>query len=182
MSDDVVEVTTAEARNRFSDFINRVSVQKEWVLLTRRGKPIAGAVPLEEFQYFEGPEGNFDTQCLLTFDDIMTREERFRAGQVGEAAATYQVDNKVHHISSTEARNNLSEVLNRVCYGKERIILTRGDWNLFALLPPEVFDKYVEVDQLQIEQDIRSIEQAERDGELGNTMPLEEMLERYGIR
>jgi len=40
-------------------------------------------------------------------------------------------------ISTAEARKHLSEVVNRVAYGKERVVLTRHGKQLCALVPIE---------------------------------------------
>jgi len=40
-------------------------------------------------------------------------------------------------LSTIEARENFSELLNRSAYGKERIILTRRGKNLVAVVPIE---------------------------------------------
>jgi prevent-host-death family protein len=171
---DVIVVTTADARNRFSDFVNRVSVQKEWILLTRRGKPIAGAVPLEDFLYFEGPEGSFDVQGIESFDNIMTREERIRVERIGEASVSYQVDNSIRRVSSADLRNNLADTLSRVCFGQERIIVTRREWDLFALVPPHVFEKYVETEELEDELDAKAAEEALTEEQLGGLVSWDE--------
>lgn len=178
---DVTELTTVNARQRFADLVNRVAYGGEWVVLTRRGKPVAGAVPLEEFMYFEGPEGASDLQGVETFDDIMVWHANAQPGEIGEASVVYQVDNAIRRVTSAEARNHLSDVLNRVSYAKERIIVTRRNRDLFVLIPPEVFDKYLEIDALEEEHDIRVLEEAERKGELDDTIPLDKLLERYKI-
>jgi PHD/YefM family antitoxin component YafN of YafNO toxin-antitoxin module len=64
-------ISTVEVRQQFANFVNRISVLKEWILISRRGKPIAGAVPLEDFEYFEGPEDSTSTQGMQTFEDIL---------------------------------------------------------------------------------------------------------------
>jgi prevent-host-death family protein len=40
-------------------------------------------------------------------------------------------------ISTAEARKNLSDLVNRVAYGKERVVLTRHGKQLCALVPIE---------------------------------------------
>lgn len=42
-------VNTIDAKEEFSELINRVSHNKERVILMRRGKEIAAIVPLEDF-------------------------------------------------------------------------------------------------------------------------------------
>ena len=43
-------ISTSEARERFSDLINRASYGQERIILTRRGKPMAAVVPFEDVQ------------------------------------------------------------------------------------------------------------------------------------
>jgi prevent-host-death family protein len=173
---DVTPLTTVQARKAFSDFITRVSVQKEWVLLTRRGKPVAGAVPLEDFEYFEGREGSLSPQGMETFEDIMDKKIAAQTSKIAESQVPYQpraADNRVRRVTSAEARNNLADVLNRVGYGKERIVVTRNGWDLFALIPPEVLDVYVEVEDLEDEIDNKLADEALREAELEGWVPWE---------
>ena len=43
----------------------------------------------------------------------------------------------MNDISTAEARRNLAELVNRVAYGKERLVLTRHGKQLCALVPIE---------------------------------------------
>lgn len=54
------DVSTAEARNEFSELVNRVSYGKERRILTRRGKPMAAVVPLEDLEVLEELERRVD--------------------------------------------------------------------------------------------------------------------------
>jgi prevent-host-death family protein len=170
---DVTEISTAEARKRFADLVTRVSVRKEWFRLTRRGKAVAGAVPLEDFLWHEGPEEAEEPQGIQKFDDLLARKKRFEARRIGESPVIYKVDSAVRRVTSAEARNNLADVLNRVGYGKERIVVTRNGWDLFALIPPEVLDVYVEVEDLQDEIDNKLADEALREAELEGWVPWE---------
>ena len=42
-------VSTIEAKEQFTDLVNRVAHNKEHVILTRRGKEIAAIISLEDF-------------------------------------------------------------------------------------------------------------------------------------
>ena len=42
------DVTTVDARNNFSDLVNRAAYGKEQVVLTRRGRAVAAIVPIED--------------------------------------------------------------------------------------------------------------------------------------
>ena len=46
-------VTTVDARNQFSDVLNRAAYGKERVVLTRRGKPIAALVSIDDLHLLE---------------------------------------------------------------------------------------------------------------------------------
>jgi prevent-host-death family protein len=41
-------ITTVDARNNFSDVINRAAYGKEHIVLTRRGKPLVAIIPAED--------------------------------------------------------------------------------------------------------------------------------------
>ena len=53
-------LTTAEARDRFSDILNRAAFGKERVVLTRRGRPLAALVPIEDVEALEAFEDAVD--------------------------------------------------------------------------------------------------------------------------
>ena len=44
-------LSTAEARDQFSDVINRAAYGKERVVLTRRGKALVAVVPIEDVEW-----------------------------------------------------------------------------------------------------------------------------------
>ena len=44
----ITSINTIEAKEQFSDLINRVSHNNERIILTRRGKEIAALVPVED--------------------------------------------------------------------------------------------------------------------------------------
>ena len=58
-----ITVSTVKARNQLSDLINRVAYGKERVVLSRRGRALAGIVPLEDMRLLEQIED------LLDLDD-----------------------------------------------------------------------------------------------------------------
>ena len=55
-------MTTVEARDRFSDLLNRAAYGKERVVLTRRGKELVAVVPLEDLELLEAIEEVIDLQ------------------------------------------------------------------------------------------------------------------------
>lgn len=44
----MLKMTTVEARENFSDLINKAAYGNERVILTRRGKALAAIIPLED--------------------------------------------------------------------------------------------------------------------------------------
>ena len=56
------DVSTVELRANLSDALNRAAFGKERVVLTRRGKKIAGIVPLEDIELLEALEGRKDIE------------------------------------------------------------------------------------------------------------------------
>jgi prevent-host-death family protein len=59
----MTKVTTAEARNEFSEIINRASFGKERIVLTRRGKELAAVVPMEDLELLERLEDRIDIEA-----------------------------------------------------------------------------------------------------------------------
>ena len=57
-------ISTAKARNNFSDVVNRAGYGKERVILTRRGKPIAAVVPMEDVEFLEELEDRADLEAV----------------------------------------------------------------------------------------------------------------------
>ena len=59
-------MTTAEARDRFAELLNRTAFGKERVILTRRGKPLVAVIPLEDIALLEELEEQRDTKDFRT--------------------------------------------------------------------------------------------------------------------
>ena len=55
-------VSTAKARDNFSDVINRAAYGKERVVLTRHGKKLAAVVPIEDIELLENLEDRIDLE------------------------------------------------------------------------------------------------------------------------
>ena len=55
-------INTAEAKEAFSELINRVSHHHERIILTRRGKEIAAIIPIDELVYLEGLQDKHDLE------------------------------------------------------------------------------------------------------------------------
>jgi prevent-host-death family protein len=58
----MTKVSTAEARKRFSDVINRASYGKERVALTRNGHTLAVLIPVEDLEMLEALEDRVDAE------------------------------------------------------------------------------------------------------------------------
>lgn len=55
-------LSTAEARDQFSDVINRAAYGKERVVLTRRGKALVAVVPMEDVELLRELEDRIDLE------------------------------------------------------------------------------------------------------------------------
>lgn len=55
-------MTTVEARDHFSDVLNRTAYGKERIVLTRRGKQLAAVLPLEDLELLEELEDRIDAE------------------------------------------------------------------------------------------------------------------------
>ena len=58
------KVTTVEARESFSEVINRSAYGKERIVLTRRGKKVAAVVPVEDLNLLEALETRLDLEDI----------------------------------------------------------------------------------------------------------------------
>ncbi len=55
-------VSTADAPDRFAEILNRAAEDKERVVLTRAGKPVAALVPIEDLEWLESIEDQIDAE------------------------------------------------------------------------------------------------------------------------
>jgi len=55
-------ISTIEAKEEFSELINRVSHGKEQIIFTRRGKEIAALIPLEDYQKLQTSQRKSDLE------------------------------------------------------------------------------------------------------------------------
>ncbi|MDR3554026.1 MAG: type II toxin-antitoxin system Phd/YefM family antitoxin [Syntrophobacteraceae bacterium] len=67
-----MDIPTAEARKQFSEILNRAAYAKERVVLTRRGKPLAAIVPIEDIEALEAMEDRIDIEEA---DEVIARNE-----------------------------------------------------------------------------------------------------------
>ena len=56
------KVSTAKARDQFSEVINRAAYGKERVVLTRRGKELVAIVPIEDAKFLQALEDRADLE------------------------------------------------------------------------------------------------------------------------
>ncbi|BBO66632.1 hypothetical protein DSCA_05620 [Desulfosarcina alkanivorans] len=56
------KITTADARKKFSNIINRVAFGNESFVLTRRGEPIAALVSMKELKLLQELEDQIDIE------------------------------------------------------------------------------------------------------------------------
>ena len=53
-------VNTVEAKEQFTDIVNRVAHNKERIILSRRGKDIAVIIPLEDYKLLQESQDKHD--------------------------------------------------------------------------------------------------------------------------
>jgi len=58
-------ITAAKARDNFADLVGKVSYAKERITLTRRGRPVAAVVPMEDLRLLEAIEDHLDAKDAL---------------------------------------------------------------------------------------------------------------------
>lgn len=71
--DKMISLESTKAKDAFGDTLNRAAYAKERIILTRRGKPVAALVPLEDIQLLEELENAEDAE-----DVRLAREEAAR--------------------------------------------------------------------------------------------------------
>jgi prevent-host-death family protein len=77
-------ISTIDAKEEFSELINRVSHNKERIILTRRGKEIAAIIPVEDLIHLQQTQNKNDlsdavealqearSQGTVTLEDFIT--------------------------------------------------------------------------------------------------------------
>ena len=81
-------------------------------------------------------------------------------------------------INTTEAREKLAEVLNRVSYAKDRVRITRHGKQVAAVVPIEDLE-YLE--RMEDEADIREVKKALEDVRKNGAVPWEEVKKELGL-
>ncbi|MDX1900964.1 MAG: type II toxin-antitoxin system Phd/YefM family antitoxin [Gammaproteobacteria bacterium] len=80
-------------------------------------------------------------------------------------------------INTTEAKEQFTDLINRVVHSKERILLTRRGKEIAALIPFDDFKHLLEIqDQLDLAEAIDALKEARQSG----TVSLEELQTEFG--
>jgi len=79
-------------------------------------------------------------------------------------------------ISTTDIRDNLADALNRVAYGKERLVLKRRNKIIAALVP---VDDLEVLEELEHQADIRAAKKARKENKW---VPVETVKKRLGMK
>ena len=89
------------------------------------------------------------------------------------------VEEQKEHISTAQARNHFSDVINRAAYGKERIRLTRRGKDIVGIVPVEDVDL---LERLEDKLDIKLADNVKKRIKAGeSTIPLEEVARAWGV-
>jgi prevent-host-death family protein len=80
-------------------------------------------------------------------------------------------------VSVSQARNDMSDIVNRVAYGKERIYLTSHDKKMVAIVPLEDMEA---LQAFEDEEDLREAEIALKEVEKHGSISFSEMKKRLG--
>ena len=81
-------------------------------------------------------------------------------------------------LNSTDARENLSDVLNRVAYAKDRVRITRRGKVVAAVVPIEDLEL---IERLEDQIDIREAEKALREARKRGTVPFQKVFDELGL-
>ena len=81
-------------------------------------------------------------------------------------------------LNSTDARENMAEILNRVAYAKDRVRITRRGKEVAAVVPIEDLEL---IERLEDEIDIREAKKALADVRKHGTIPWEKVKKELGL-
>ncbi|MFZ0660924.1 MAG: type II toxin-antitoxin system Phd/YefM family antitoxin [Candidatus Binataceae bacterium] len=82
-------------------------------------------------------------------------------------------------ISTVAAREHFSDLINRVAYGKDRVVLTRRNRPLAAVVP---FEDMALLEEIEDREDLKAARAALRQIKRTGTIPLDEVLKEFGVR
>ena len=80
-------------------------------------------------------------------------------------------------LNTTDAREKLAEILNRVAYAKDRVRITRRGKEIAAVIPIEDLEF---IERLEDEMDLQEAEKALVEAREKGTVPLEEIRKELG--
>lgn len=60
-----ISISTSDAKEEFSELINRVAHDKERIILTRRGKEIAAIIPIDDLHFLQSSQNQTDLDEAL---------------------------------------------------------------------------------------------------------------------
>jgi prevent-host-death family protein len=81
-------------------------------------------------------------------------------------------------LNSTDARENLADVLNRVAYAGDRVRITRRGKVVAAVVPIEDLEL---IERLENEIDIREAEKSLREARMKGTVALDTLRDEFGL-
>jgi prevent-host-death family protein len=81
-------------------------------------------------------------------------------------------------ISTVEARNKFSNIINRVAFGKERLVLTRRGEELVALIPAE--DVHL-LEAIENQIDLEDAQAALKEAKKKGTIPIDALKKQLGL-
>jgi len=58
----MTEISTVDARDQFSEIVNKAAYGKERMIVTRRGKALAALIPIEDLRILEEMEDRKDVE------------------------------------------------------------------------------------------------------------------------
>ncbi len=82
-------------------------------------------------------------------------------------------------ISAAHARGHLAELINRVAYAKDRVILTRRSKPLAAMVPME---DVALLEEIEDREDLKAARAALREVKRKGTIPLDEVLKEFNFK
>ena len=84
----------------------------------------------------------------------------------------------MNRLNTSDARERLAEVLNRVAFAKDRVRITRRGKEIAAVVPIEDLEL---IERLEDEFDLREAEKALAEADRKGTIPLEVLREELGL-